>query len=60
MDENFRHSHDVDVCTGKSHKQVVKLTVFRGGCIKDPKKFFNSSLERQPIWKGVRYLSPPW
>ena len=38
-------SHDGIVCTGESHKQVVKLTFARGACIKDPKKLFNSSLE---------------
>jgi hypothetical protein len=38
-------SHDGIVCTGESHKQVVKLTFARGASIKDPKKLFNSSLE---------------
>src|SRR4029453_4918783 len=38
-------SHDGIVCTGESYKQVVKLTFARGASIKDPKKFFNSSLE---------------
>jgi hypothetical protein len=38
-------SHDGIVCTGESHKQVVKLTFARGAAIKDPKKLFNSSLE---------------
>src|SRR3954449_4367240 len=38
-------SHDGDVCTGESYKQVVKLTFFRGASIEDPKKLFNSSLE---------------
>jgi hypothetical protein len=38
-------SHDGGVCTGESHKQVVKLTFFRGASIQDPKKLFNSSLE---------------
>jgi hypothetical protein len=38
-------SHDGDVCTGESYKEVVKLTFFRGASIKDPKKLFNSSLE---------------
>jgi hypothetical protein len=60
MDETFRHSNDVGVCTGEFHKQVVKLTLFPGACIKDPKKLFNSSVEGQPTWTGVRYLSPPW
>jgi hypothetical protein len=38
-------SHDGIVCTGESHKLVVKLTFARGASIKDPKKLFNSSLE---------------
>ena len=38
-------SHDGDVCTGESYKQVVKLTFPRGASIDDPKKLFNSSLE---------------
>jgi hypothetical protein len=38
-------SHDGDVCTGETYKQVVKVTFFRGASIKDPKQLFNSSLE---------------
>ena len=38
-------SHDGGICTGESHKQVVKLTFYRGASLKDPKKLFNSSLE---------------
>jgi hypothetical protein len=38
-------SHDGIVCTGESHKQVVKLTFARGAAIDDPKKLFNSSLD---------------
>jgi hypothetical protein len=38
-------SHDGGVCTGESHKQVVKLTFFRGASLEDPQKLFNSSLE---------------
>ena len=38
-------SHDGDVCTGESYKQVVKLTFFRGASLPDPHKLFNSSLE---------------
>ena len=38
-------SHDGGVCTGESHKQVVKLTFFRGASLDDPKKLFNSSLD---------------
>lgn len=38
-------SHDGDVCTGESYKQVVKLTFFRGASLHDPKKLLNSSLD---------------
>ncbi|HEY1502376.1 MAG TPA: DUF1801 domain-containing protein [Acidobacteriaceae bacterium] len=38
-------SHDGIVCTGETHKQVVKLTFARGASLQDPKKLFNSSLE---------------
>jgi hypothetical protein len=38
-------SHDGIVCTGESHKQVVKLTFARGAFVEDPEKLFNSSLE---------------
>ncbi|SEG25597.1 hypothetical protein SAMN05421819_2402 [Bryocella elongata] len=38
-------SHDGIVCTGETHKQVVKLTFAHGASIPDPKKLFNSSLE---------------
>ena len=38
-------SHDGIVCTGETHKQVVKLTFARGASLEDPKKLFNSSLE---------------
>ena len=38
-------SHDGGICTGDTHKQVVKLTFYRGASLKDPKKLFNSSLE---------------
>ena len=38
-------SHHGIVCTGESHKQLVKLTFARGAALKDPKKLFNSSLE---------------
>ncbi len=33
------------VCTGETHKSVVKLTFARGAALKDPKGLFNSSLE---------------
>jgi hypothetical protein len=38
-------SHDGDICTGESYKEVVKLTFMRGAALKDPKGLFNSSLE---------------
>ncbi len=38
-------SHDGDICTGESYKQVVKLTFFRGASLDDPDTLFNSSLE---------------
>ena len=38
-------SHNGIVCTGETHKQVVKLTFARGASIADPKKLFNSSLD---------------
>ena len=38
-------SHDGDLCTGESYKDVVKLTFFRGASLEDPRKLFNSSLE---------------
>src|ERR1700722_8218961 len=38
-------SHDGIVCTGESHKQVVKLTFARGAAVEDPHGLFNSSLE---------------
>ena len=38
-------SHDGDICTGESYKQVVKLTFAHGASLEDPKKLFNSSLE---------------
>jgi len=38
-------SHDGIVCTGETHKSVVKMTFARGASLKDPKHLFNSSLE---------------
>jgi hypothetical protein len=38
-------SHDGIVCTGESHKQVVKLAFARGAAVEDPHRLFNSSLE---------------
>jgi len=38
-------SHDGIVCTGETHKNVVKLTFAKGAALKDPSRLFNSSLE---------------
>jgi hypothetical protein len=38
-------SHDGIVCTGETHKSVVKLTFAKGAALKDPSGLFNSSLE---------------
>ena len=33
------------ICTGETHKSVVKLTFAKGASLKDPSGLFNSSLE---------------
>jgi len=33
------------VCTGETHKNVVKMTFAKGAALKDPARLFNSSLE---------------
>ena len=38
-------SHDGIVCTGETHKSVVKMTFARGAALKDPSRLFNSSLD---------------
>lgn len=38
-------SHDGQICTGETYKDVVKLTFFRGASLNDPAHLFNSSLE---------------
>jgi hypothetical protein len=38
-------SHDGIVCTGETHKNVVKMTFAKGAALKDPSRLFNSSLE---------------
>ena len=38
-------SHNGDICTGETYKNVVKLTFFKGASLKDPSRLFNSSLE---------------
>jgi hypothetical protein len=38
-------SHGGLICTGETHKSVVKLTFLKGAQLEDPKGLFNSSLE---------------
>src|SRR5450631_2257652 len=38
-------SHNGIVCTGETHKNVVKMTFAKGARLKDPSGLFNSSLE---------------
>jgi hypothetical protein len=38
-------SHDGILCTGETHKSVVKLTFAKGASLKDPAGLFNASLE---------------
>ena len=38
-------SHDGLICTGETHKNVVKLTFARGARLKDSSGLFNSSLQ---------------
>jgi hypothetical protein len=38
-------SHGGIVCTGETHKNVVKMTFAKGAALKDPSRLFNSSLE---------------
>jgi hypothetical protein len=38
-------SHSGIVCTGETHKNVVKMTFARGAAVHDPSGLFNSSLE---------------
>jgi hypothetical protein len=38
-------SHDGIVCTGETHKKVVKLTFAKGAALQDPCGLFNSSLD---------------
>jgi hypothetical protein len=37
-------SHNGDICTGETYKNVVKLTFFKGAALNDPSGLFNSSL----------------
>ena len=38
-------SHDGQICTGETYKNVVKLTFSKGAFLSDPKGLFNSSLD---------------
>jgi hypothetical protein len=38
-------SHDGMICTGETHKSVVKMTFAKGAFLEDPTGLFNSSLE---------------
>jgi hypothetical protein len=38
-------SHQGPICTGETYTSVVKLTFFKGACLRDPSGLFNSSLE---------------
>jgi hypothetical protein len=38
-------SHDGMICTGETHKRVVKMTFAKGAFLDDPAGLFNSSLE---------------
>ncbi len=38
-------SHDGILCTGETHKSVVKMTFAKGAFLEDPTGLFNSSLE---------------
>ena len=38
-------SHAGIICTGETHKNVVKMTFAKGASLEDPSRLFNSSLE---------------
>jgi hypothetical protein len=38
-------SHDGQICTGETYKEVVKTTFAKGASLEDPSGLFNSSLE---------------
>ena len=57
-------SHDGIICTGKSYKNVVKLTFAKGASLKDPDRLFNSSstetsAARSTSTKEMTLTSPP-
>ena len=37
--------HDGMICTGETHKKVVKMTFAKGASLEDPSGLFNSSLD---------------
>ena len=37
--------HDGMICTGETHKSVVKLTFAKGATLEDPSGLFNASLD---------------
>jgi hypothetical protein len=37
--------HDGMICTGETHKKVVKMTFAKGASLEDPEGVFNSSLD---------------
>jgi hypothetical protein len=37
--------HDGMICTGETHKSVVKMTFAKGASVEDPAGLFNSSLD---------------
>ena len=37
--------HDGMICTGETHKSVVKMTFAKGASLEDPASLFNSSLD---------------
>jgi hypothetical protein len=37
--------HDGMICTGETHKKVVKMTFAKGASLEDPAGLFNASLE---------------
>ena len=54
-------SHGGIVCTGETHKNVVKMTFAKGAALKDPARLFNSSLEgnvsgRSTFMKATRLM----
>ena len=38
-------SHDGQICTGETYKNIVKMTFAKGAALPDPSGLFNSSLE---------------